>query len=286
MKKLISILTVLLIAAPAFAAVTIECSQSGETEVTVTYNATAEGKLVRAFALDITVTGANIVDVNADPLGFGDGNMDYYIYPGSIDINDATGVIDYYGSAVADPCAYPYVPYGTLGADPNGATVEMGSLYVGAPNAPDATGTLMIVTVDSNECCVAIAENPNRGGVVMEDGSTPGIVSDGICLPAGCPCLGDITGTALSPPFDPDQATVNVYDLQALATYMYNNHYPTFTLPTPIPDEFLCADVTETSITPISGPSGVVNVYDLQAIATYLYVNFYPTFTGPCMTVP
>jgi len=47
--------------------------------------------------LDITV------DNSAQIKSVSDVNSDYWFYPGSIDINQTTGAIDDYGSAVCDP---------------------------------------------------------------------------------------------------------------------------------------------------------------------------------------
>jgi hypothetical protein len=44
----------------------------------------------------------------------------------------------------------------------------MGSLYVGAANAPPATGDLIKIQVDSN-CNISISGNAIRGDVVLED---------------------------------------------------------------------------------------------------------------------
>jgi len=162
MKKLICLLAVLLAAAPALADVDISCSAvvDGNTAViTVSYDATTETSNVRAFALDITLQGeANIIDVNCV-------NGDYYIYPGSIDI-DSQGNVQDFGSCLCDS-GYP----GTLpGLDTNGVTVEMGSLYAEGEPAPAKSGTLLELTIQGcGDVNVVLAENAVRGGVVMED---------------------------------------------------------------------------------------------------------------------
>ena len=158
-KSIIFVLAMCLFAAPAMAAVDITCSDDGSGVVTVSWDAIGEPNLVRAFALDITVdSGAVITAVN-------DVNVDYGIYPGSIVIVD--GNVADYGLPVADVNDGP--AGATLpGLDSNGVTVEMGSLYVGAVNAPDASGDLFTFTVDG-DCNVTIVENAVRGGVVLED---------------------------------------------------------------------------------------------------------------------
>jgi hypothetical protein len=175
MKKMIFALAVLMATAPAWAAVDITCTDEGSLVCAVRFDATGEEpNLVRAFALDITLDNdAAIIDVNDNM------NADYYIYPGSIVITG--GAVTSYGTAKADPNQYA----GTLGADPNGMTVEMGSLYAptgpGSPNAPATSGILLTFTVDK-ACCVTVAENAARGGVVMEDSSSPTVNMTGVCL--------------------------------------------------------------------------------------------------------
>ncbi|MCK5473710.1 MAG: hypothetical protein KAI59_06720, partial [Planctomycetes bacterium] len=158
-KSIIFVLAMCLFAAPAMAAVDITCSDDGSGVVTVSWDKNAEPNMVRAFALDITVdNGATITAVN-------DVNVDYGIYPGSIVI--VGGAVTEDGSPVAD---VNDGPAGTTlpGLDSNGVTVEMGSLYVGDGNAPDASGDLFTFTVDG-DCNVTIVENVVRGGVVLED---------------------------------------------------------------------------------------------------------------------
>lgn len=160
MKKFSLILAVLLMAAPAWSAVVITCSNDG-LEVTVSYADTGEPNKVRAYALDIVVdSGAIITDVNDDV------NPDYTIYPGSIVITGGEVTDD--GNAVADPCDYPSDTQPGVGS--SGITVEMGALY--SPpndgNGPPPTGVLLKFTVD-NECNVTITENEARGGVVLTD---------------------------------------------------------------------------------------------------------------------
>jgi len=152
-------LAVLLMTVPALAVsnVDITCAKDGN-GVIVSY--TSDVNRIRAFGLDITVTGANITKLEVlDP--------NYRIYPGQIVI------------VAGDVCDYntPYAP-GDLG-DAN-VTVEMGSLYTldpcyaGDPDAgyrtqpPGLSGDLLKFYPDSN-CTYDVNENPTIGGVVMED---------------------------------------------------------------------------------------------------------------------
>ena len=194
MKKLV-LLALLMITAPALATVTIDANDQGDGVVNIEYTVTGETELVRAFALDITVTGANIIDINdyfvgecnSTAQGFG-------IFPGSIAISGA-GVVTSYGNPVA-PAGDP----NAAGAIPGPAiTIEVGSLY--DPNkkgtdAPGNTGVLCSITIDCENAdnpTVSITENGKRGGTVMEDANAPSSVvlakdvpiecGDKICIP-------------------------------------------------------------------------------------------------------
>lgn len=139
--------------------------------VRVYYDANSEPNLVRAFALDITLIDdygdANAVITSVTPAKVGESNSTskgYGIFMGSIVIDSAGNVTDW-NTPVApsgDPCAA-----GPLGS--NSITVELGSLYVGAANAPPKTGKLFEFKVNARACKVVITENARRGGVVMEN---------------------------------------------------------------------------------------------------------------------
>ncbi len=135
-------------------------------EIVISYEVVSEPNLVRAFAFDITVqdpcgdpaADAHIVGVNEAEL-----NVDYWVYPGSIDINEA-GEVNDVGTPVADPCQLPSDTQ--LGLGTAGITIEMGSLYVGE-GAPPTSGVLLKVIVDDN-CLLKMSDNVSRGAVVME----------------------------------------------------------------------------------------------------------------------
>lgn len=180
MRKVILILAVVLFAVPAWAAVTISCSQVGTTnDVLVSYN-NGEAKKVRAFALDITVTNGTITAVDDSVSTW------YTIYPGSIVIVDGEVVKD--GNAVADPCDLPSDTKGGIGT--NGITIEMGALYSppNDANGPPNTGNLLRLTVTKTNpnlaSDIAIAENQGRGGVVLTDPNlNPTVTAPGCTLP-------------------------------------------------------------------------------------------------------
>lgn len=173
MKKLVLVLSVLALVAPAWARVDILCQPTGPNEVTVSYNST-QGE-IRAIALDITVdSGASIVGISDFVKGeSASGNKGYGIFPANFDryINPADPNFE------ADPAYTPEAqladyPDDTLGGiGTGGMTVEMGSLYVGETNSPDDAGMLFKFTVDQ-DCNVAIAQNVIRSGVVMKTGDS------------------------------------------------------------------------------------------------------------------
>lgn len=266
MKKIMLLVVVLLMATSALARVDIYATADGN-EVTVYYNATAGAP--RAFALDINVPA----DVNID--SYSGANSDYWVYPGSIDINES-GVIEGYGSPIASP-TFP----GTLnGLGSSGITVEMGSLYPQGDPSPDSNGVLLKFRVGGSGC-VNIEENTIRGGIVMENpatGADPNI--SGVCVEAdNCPHCGDIVDTSSVGPRD---QVVNIGDLNALLT-LIAIQYPAFDL-TGIylldmsgkPAHWVdCADVADTSS--VGPPDGVVNIGDVNAYLTQIAI-LYPAF--------
>lgn len=161
MKKLIYVLALLLMVSPVLASVNIFCTTDGD-EVSVYYSMDiGDTNLPRAFGLNITVDNDAIIGAPTNV------NPNFWVYPGTIDINDVTGDIDANGTVYADPCDYPGDT--EIGPGTGGMTVEMGSLYYppgpGSVNEPPSSGLLCKFTVDKS-CTVTIAENNIRGGVV------------------------------------------------------------------------------------------------------------------------
>ena len=170
MKKILFVLVALVFAAPAWAQVDITATDLGGGDVLISFDATSEPNLPRAFSLDIRCNNdANIVAVVPHMVGVcTDVQQGYGIFPGTIQI-DAEGQVTDDGTPVApsgDPDALP-------GIDSNGVTIELGSLYapVANPaNAPDPCGPLVSVTFDKS-CTITITANITRAGssgVVME----------------------------------------------------------------------------------------------------------------------
>ena len=178
MKKLICVLTLLLLASTAMADVTISCSSSGKT-VTVSYTATENANKPRALGLDITVDGDGTIG-NVVPL-----SQKFWVFPGTNGLNIADLNFPS-GTPVGDPCQAPSDT--ELGVGSNGITVEMGSLHyppeVNSVNAP-GLGPIDLVSFDvscTNDVNVTIAGNAIRGKVVnyAASAATVAEVSSGI----------------------------------------------------------------------------------------------------------
>ena len=198
MRKIVSILTVLLLAAPAMAAVSITVTDNGDCTATISYSDNGDPNFVRAFALDITVDNdANITAVDAAMAGDCNAtDKGYGIFPGSfareINASDPNWAVPGY-----TPVGYTDdLPGDTQpGIDTGGVTVEMGSLYVDG-NEPPASGDLCTVTV-SNDCNMTVTVNAGRAGVVLEDATavTPnltGATGVPVVCDVGCACMGDM----------------------------------------------------------------------------------------------
>jgi len=157
MKRMILVLAVLALVVPAIATVEIQLIPT-LTGFDVAYDASTESGLVRAFALTVEIDGGATID-SVTPAKVGESTEavpGYGIFPGSITI---------VGDEVTDD--------GTPVASSLPATsviLEMGSLYVGEPNAPDTAGILCSVVVTGSGT-VTVAEEALRGGVVMENPS-------------------------------------------------------------------------------------------------------------------
>jgi len=196
MKKLVLVLAIALIVAPSFGAVTMTLTQVGDSNVYNVNYATSDANLPRAFALTVSVAGGGKIST-VTPTMTGqctEGTRGYGIFPGTIDINGVTGVVNSYGSPVA-PSGDP----GAAGTGLGTSTVvlEMGSLYVDN-NTPAASGVLCTVAIDCNGATVnqtlsAALESTYRGGVVMEDGAQPAVtIADATytgCVPVVTECL-------------------------------------------------------------------------------------------------
>ncbi len=255
MKKIIAALVVLAIAAPAMAAVTVSAVDEGDGVVAIHYATT--GDPVRAFGLDLTLTGCgdpNFVDVN------GTTNADYPIFPGSVTI-DMDGNVSDYGTPIGSVDDHPDTKAG-LGTD--GVTIEMGSLYASGDPAPASSGILLKLDVRANGQ-LGIAENAARGGVVMEDGSSPALTLLGCPVVITAPCVGDVDCNKI----------INKQDIGALVTLLVNNaSAPFWMIPSTSGAYYPEADVDG---------NGTINKQDIGALVTYLVNNASaPFWMVPC----
>ena len=152
MRKIVLALLVLLLTVPAMAGIeVVKCAQVSDTnQVTVTYDVN-DGNEIRAFGIKIHVDNtASIINLVVN-------DANYSIFPGSIDINSVSGQVDYAGTPIGPN-------------DSNSFILEMGSLYVGAVNAPPDTQQLCSFYVDG-DCNVSIDHDAARGGVVLANTS-------------------------------------------------------------------------------------------------------------------
>jgi len=201
MKKVLGVLVALLMVSPAMAAVNLTVTGAGDRWAEISYDATGESNLPRAFALKIEVDAGTI-----DAVQFSAGEATeacascepFDIYPGNIQIGEE-GNVTSYGSPVAPPDAPDNPP--PLD-DPNGyIIVELGSLYEkGIDPAPAASGLLLRVHVTA-ACNLCVSEEALvRGGVVLEEpnlnpivnGDCEAILQDDFYVGLMMPCNGPI----------------------------------------------------------------------------------------------
>jgi hypothetical protein len=209
MRKLFLMLAVLLVASTAYAAdVTVSCAQVADTnEVIVSYVASAEANIPRAFALDIQLDNDETI-LSVTPL-----DPNYWLYPGTY-----PG-----GEPIGDPCdSSDTLP----GIDTNGVTIEMASLHsppeVSSPNAPDQLNDLLRIFV-SGTCNMSISGNAARGKVVLYDATNEDdgrdVVYTGCTItipPPGCAtCPGDLNGDSI-------KKLVDMYMLRGKLITAYN----------------------------------------------------------------
>ena len=170
MRKMILALAVVLLAAPAWAGVTITVTPISTTKVAINYNATTESQLVRAFALDVTATGGTIVGIGDYTRG--DNKKNYGIFPGNFSLYITVlpnGTVDNWDDPNYTPVAPADDPGALGGIGTSGVTLEQGSLY--DANAPAKSGMLCTVTVSTGTKKLCVTGNAIRGNIVMEDAS-------------------------------------------------------------------------------------------------------------------
>jgi hypothetical protein len=189
MRKMILALVVVLITTPAWAAVEIKLIHEGGGVVAVEYDATGETELVRAFALDISVSGGTITDVT--DYAVGDDNGGYGIFPANfsrfITVDGQTGEVADWGVAGYTPVADANDTGAAGGLGSSAITIEMGSLY--DTMAPGTSGLLCkVVTEGAEGATMSATANAVRGGIVLEDATQATMAPDPatVEIPGGC----------------------------------------------------------------------------------------------------
>ncbi|MHC5073554.1 MAG: hypothetical protein ACYTFE_01865 [Planctomycetota bacterium] len=175
MKKLILVLALLLIAAPAWSAVTLDLEEwggwyeegTGFNEGVILYDVNGEN-VPRAWALEVTLDNeeAWIDGVWRD----GDGAWAYWVSPGNASVAD--GEVDGGDPAVEQEGAY--------------ALIEMASLYAEGEDPPPDACDLFAISIGGPPgelVCMDITVEPIRGGVIDEAGASLDIdPNDPLCM--------------------------------------------------------------------------------------------------------
>jgi len=181
-QRILLIVAMLLIAAPAFAAVTVTVTQGTGTDVNkLTVSYTTGGEKVRAFALDLTLgsagnsmTFAGVNDIN--DFNRGESNKPgggYGIFPGRFRNNIDPGNPNWFAQYYTPVAPENDVDSNGTGFGNRKIIAELGTLYKDTNN-PGTSGILFTIRVDANSKTsdtLAVAQNSIRGGVVLEDGS-------------------------------------------------------------------------------------------------------------------
>ena len=224
MKKIVFILTMLSMVSTALGRVEISCTNDVNV-VSVYYDMSGgDANLPRAFGLDVRLSNdANIVSTS-------DFNPDFWVHPGSIDVNTdvSPAVVDSNGTAILSDVNYPQAG-GLVGPpDINAMSIEMGSLYYMADGnlAPDTNGLLFKFVVDK-DCNVAISGNTALGKVVLENTTEDNTDYGSGCSVTGlggCNCYGEVDG----------DGKLKFQDLGTIAGWI-NNYATTFNRETYIP---------------------------------------------------
>ena len=266
MGKLMSILLVAVMTAPAMAAVEISVSDNGGGTFDINYvcdGADADGgyALMAGIAIIVSVDTGDTIDAvipaidgestAADP-GYGVFMKTAQI--GGDPLDWVTG---------ASPVATPDSPGEVGGLGENQITLEFGALYDADIDAPLAEGTLCTITVTGDSAVTLALEDVARGGIVMEGGAAPSsVVLNPIIIPPppGCTCRGDVN----------DDDKISIADMSAIISYLSPDHAgtePPYTVD-PIPEGDECYDVNE---------DGKISIADMSAIISFLCPYFAPT---------
>ncbi|MHC4338565.1 MAG: hypothetical protein ACYSTG_11585 [Planctomycetota bacterium] len=265
MKKIVCAFVVLMLAAPASAAVNITAVMEvvPEPNILISYECTG-GEVVRCFALDIQLDNDETI-IAVECL-----SDDYYLNPQKFTYDGVTpdfGVI---------PCLCAADDGILPGLDSNGITIAMCTLYAENDpdhNVPPATSNGLVRLTLSGSACITITENGRLGGIFDEDNVD---IDPNLHVPycvSCCQCLGDIADLYSTGPPD---GLVNTGDLNKLIIAMYGA-YPTGDT-TGIYDLQIagleCMDIADLYST--GPPDGQINTGDLNKLIITFY-GAYPT---------
>jgi hypothetical protein len=200
MTRILLIVAMLLLVSPAMG-VTITATDNGDKTVTIGYSGSPSGSTrVRAFALDITVSGTDVNITGISNFKVGESNatsLGYGIFPGKFRdfINPGT---PNWGDANYNPVAPVGDPDSNDVAMPSKyITVELGSLYTTGGTPPDAGTLFKLQLAGTGSATLCVKTNATRGNVVNEDATeaavtlpgTGGCISVALaaaeCLPSG-----------------------------------------------------------------------------------------------------
>jgi len=202
MRRILLIGAMLLMATPAFAALSITATADNNV-VTISYSRSSSDPCVRAFALEVTIASPAVIqeiwDYNTGesnkPANQGGGG--YGIFPGQFRDH-----INASSPNWIDPNYNPVAPSGDPGASGTGLgtnkiIIELGTLYKGDTNRPGTSGTLCKLGIgcgegaSSGDYALSLVTNSNRGGVVNENGDAMSPTLNGTTVTVNCAVCSD-----------------------------------------------------------------------------------------------
>ncbi len=190
MKKLMLVLLVAVMTAPAMATVTISISDNADQTADINYvcdggDADAGKALMAGLAIIVTVDAGDTITAVVPAIDgestLGAAGYGVFMKVAQIDMTDPCVPV-WAAPGTASPEATPGDPGTVGGLNQYQITLELGALFADPcddmANAPLASGTLCTITVDdgdsSGDSVATLAlEDVARGGVVMEGGADP-----------------------------------------------------------------------------------------------------------------
>ena len=272
MKRIILVLALLLIAAPAWAAISLNFEQTdawvneedpnfGFAEGILSYDVNG-GNIPRAWAMEVELDDPNFEFDWIWRTGASDGEQGYWVTPTQIVIGD--GEVGEWGPPFAEL-------EGTFGI------IEIASLYAdGDPGPPEANALVGITVLGpvNDEVCFSLSIEPVRGGVIDEALASLSIDPNGpMCLatPEVSPCdacPGDICDATTTGPPD---GRIDFGDWSKITTEMQNNGDAGDLYNIGLPAGFECGDICDS--TTLGPPDGRIDFGDWSKITTEMQNN-------------